>query len=765
MTQVSPLDGVRVLDLSEGIAGPVGTMLLGDLGAEVVKVEPPRGDRLSNNPGYVCWNRNKTITTVDASRRDGANEIRRLLSASDVVVVDNSPIDLRERGLDAETTKRVAPSLIHVWVPPYGEKGEWSELAPDPSLLAAVSGLCDIYNATEDRPVIPVVPLLSYEHGALAATLAVAALFRRSRSGMGQAVTVSGLHAVAAMLAALYVDAPDIVRPPKAARSAIPHFRHYQCGDGEWLHLAALAQPFFLRALEALDLFEVMVLPGIEGDFLNLQRADRNGVAIEMLESRFLERPRAAWLQILSDADVPCAPIQSRQQWFDSETISANELRTTVVHGELGAVDLPAVPIEFSGTRLVVRHLPDSAHRTRAANLWREQRVGAPTSTPHPTGTADIDAPLEGVRVLDLGSFVAGTFGPSILGFLGADVIKIESPNGDPYRDFPVSFAAYNQSKRGLAIDIKASEGTQALHRLVRTADVLVENVRPGVRRGLGIDALSLQKVNSRLVHCSVTGWGERGALSETPAFDPLLQARSGLMQAQGGDSDPVYSSMLVHDVGAGTLAALGILAALYERETSGEGREVGVSLSGASTLLQSGELTTFPLRPPPEVGGEDWQGPSATRHLYRCTDGWLLAAAKNSVDLSSISGPLSMDGDADSRLTKLLEGRFISMSTAEGLKLLSSLDVPAAPVLSRTALYTDPWLEQNDFFHIVDQPGLGPCTVVSGFASWRGARIGYPAAAPTIGNHTREVLCEVGLSDRDIDGLLQQGVLRSGGE
>src|SRR5262249_15237647 len=134
--------------------------------------------------------------------------------------------------------------------------------------------------------------------------------------------------------------------------------------------------------------------------------------------------------------------------------------------------------------------------------------------------------------------------------------------------------------------------------------------------------------VNDKIIRCSITGWGEAGALASTPAFDPLIQARSGLMAAQGGRDDPVYVSMLVHDVGTGTLAALGVLAALYQRVTSETGQEIKLSLASSSVLFQSGELTRVPGRASPIVGGQDWLGPRAAERLYRCADGWIAVSA-----------------------------------------------------------------------------------------------------------------------------------------
>jgi crotonobetainyl-CoA:carnitine CoA-transferase CaiB-like acyl-CoA transferase len=563
------------------------------------------------------------------------------------------------------------------------------------------------------------------------------------------------------MLAAILLDAPNLVRPAKSARAPIPQFRHYRCADGEWLYLAALAQPFFLSALEVLDLVDVMVLPGIDGEWLNLQVPPGSDLAIAKLESRFAQRPRDDWLKLLTEADVPCAPIETRGEWFASETIAANDLRVRVRHDELGDVELPGVPLTMSIAPTQVR-LPDARSRLHPDACWPEppRRVAAATTTMVPAP----DAPLAGIRVLDLASFVAGTFGPSILAFLGAEVIKVESPAGDPYRAFSVAFSAYNQSKLGVGLDLKHADGRAAVLDLVRISDVVVDSTRPGVRARLGIDFASLCAVNHEVIRCSITGWGETGELAASPAFDPLIQARSGLMAAQGGADDPVYVSMLVHDVGTGTLAALGVLAALYQRARLGGGQEIFLSLASSSVLFQSGELTHFDERPDPTTGGRDWAGPRAAERLYSCADGWIAISARNAAHAEALFDELGVASAApaselaEGTPARAIEQQLASLPVDEVLDRLTVHGVPAVRVLPRSEPYNDPWFEQNEFFHQIDQPELGPCTVVAGYASWAEGTVGYDAPAPRNGEHTAAVLRRLGIDQDRIDRLIASG-------
>src|SRR5262249_4257713 len=187
-------------------------------------------------------------------------------------------------------------------------------------------------------------------------------------------------------------------------------------------------------------------------------------------------------------------------------------------------------------------------------------------ATPRPAARAPGTC-LEGIRVLDLASFIAGPFCPMLLADLGAEVLKIESPDGDPFRMAAFGFVGWNRGKRSIVLDLKRSEGRDVFLDLVRRADVVVDNFRGGVMDRLGIGWDVPGAVNERLVHTSITGYGSSGPLAALPGFDPIFQAGSGLMAAQGGTDDPVFHMIAYTDYSAGTLSALATVAALLARE------------------------------------------------------------------------------------------------------------------------------------------------------------------------------------------------------
>jgi formyl-CoA transferase len=238
--------------------------------------------------------------------------------------------------------------------------------------------------------------------------------------------------------------------------------------------------------------------------------------------------------------------------------------------------------------------------------------------------------PLSGVRVLDLSAYIAGPYGCTMLADQGADVIKVEPPDGDNLRKYPSTleaesraFLGVNRSKLGLVLDLKSPQGLASLLRLVRDADVLVHNFRPSVPKRLGIDAERLALINPRLIYCSVTGYGESGPMKDKAGYDQVLQTMTGICVLQGrrgGTPEIVYGSVV--DYYAAALVAAGVASALYERERSGRGQVVGVSLLRSALTMQSARMI-WADGEPLDVGRDMHSGgvtgihPAREGHLY----------------------------------------------------------------------------------------------------------------------------------------------------
>lgn len=742
---MSAYAGIRVVDFSQGVAGPMAAMLLGDFGAEVIQVEPPGGGRLKDHPGYQAWNRNKQVLTLDLETPGGLAQARDLIARADVAVFDDAPGRLEALGLDGASLTAAHPHLVHAWMPPYGTTGFWSTLPPHHSLLSALTGMAFRQGAYGDTPIHLVLPLAWYGQGVTGAGAIGAALLERTRSGLGQAVTISGLHGMSEVTGPVRVlDAPAL--PRGAPLGASPSYRLYECQDGQWLFLGTLFANFYRLAIQAMGyadrLEEFMVDPFF---------------AREALQAIFRSRPRADWLLVLQTAGVPCAPVGPREAWFAGETIAEAGLRKTFNHPGLGEVSIPDVPVKLSATPGEVRGLAQPVEKVE----WSARPV-APQATP-----AHREAPLAGIRVLDLGTVIAGAHAGGILASLGADVIKIEPAEGDPFRSYGGGFLAYSRGKRGLGIDLKQTEARELFFDLARQADVVLDNYRLGVRDRLGIGYEALKAVNARIISCSINAYGKTGSRHARPGFDPLLQAEGGMMQAQGGLDEPVLHTIPVNDVATAAIVAFAVVAALNARERTGEGQEILTSLMAQSLTFQFAEVVDYAGRPPNAVGDRDCVGLTALHRYYPCADGWIAVACESLKEAAAFAvvlglnlpdNPLNEDrhGPFATEIARILAGR----STEEILVQLLEAGVACAPCLRGAQALQSQWLWENGVFEIWDHPLVGAVLGVRGYADFSATPAGFSHSTPELGEHSIEVALEAGWPPERIEALLSSGAI-----
>jgi crotonobetainyl-CoA:carnitine CoA-transferase CaiB-like acyl-CoA transferase len=742
---VSAYLGLRVVDFTQGVAGPMAAMLLGDFGAEVIKVEPPEGDRLARAPGYLGFNRNKQVLTLDLAAPEGMDAARRLIAGADVAIFDHAPSRLGDLDFTAEALTQAFPRLIHAWMPPYGAQGPMCETPPRYSLLSGATGWGWRQGADTDRPVHLVLPTGWHGQGVMGATAIGAALLERARSGRGQGLVVSGLHGMA------QVGGPCRVKRlpplPRAVSAGVhPRYRVFRCGDGQFFFLGALFATFYRKLFEALGY----------GDVVEAFATDDEGTR-NLLDAVFETRPRDEWIELLQAHDVPCAPIGTREAWFESETIRDAGLRLTFDHPELGEVALPGPAVELSATPATVRALPQAIAGPPA---WAPRDPAA--------GSPERRAPLAGVRVLNLGTVIAGAFPGAILSYFGADVVKIEPPEGDAFRYDPQSLG-YNRGSRSLCLDLKRPEARGVFLDMVREADVVIDNYRPGVRERLGIDYPALRAINPRIISCSVTTYGHTGPRAARPGFDPLLQAEGGMMAAQGGADDPVFLTMAVDDVGAAGMTCASIMAALNVRERTGEGQQIRTSLMAISLLFQLGELVTYAGRPPNDLGGRDCVGLRALHRYYACADGWLGIACESPAELDALARALGIDlapqddalaAPCHGALAERLETAFAAMDRADALDRLLAAGVPAGPAVRTEEVIHDPWLAQNRYVEGWEHPVYGPVTGVRGFADLLATPCAFQRPSPQLGEHSSDVLRQFGFSAERIESLLADRVV-----
>jgi crotonobetainyl-CoA:carnitine CoA-transferase CaiB-like acyl-CoA transferase len=706
----SAFQGVRVLDLAVAPPGALAAMHLGEYGAAVTRVERTSHDgalwRYANRAKHV-------VPAHDAV-------VAELAANADVVVVDLPASELEAAGLSCAQLRARNSSLIHVWMPPHAPTGETADLPYDELLLWAWTGLAAQQpGATRDRPVASVVPIITYEQGALGACAIGAALVDRATRGTVHSCTISGLHAVNAMNTSIRIEYPGIFRPfgaDKGGAGASPQFRMYRCRDGVWLFVCALTPSFFFKLLEALDQMDIMLLPEVDGEFAKFVTPPVQKIANQRFAARVAEQDSAWWAARFDAHGVPYAPVQTRAEWAASETVAANDLLLPIP-GADGAVG-PGLPAVLSRT-------PGSLTPSEASTSAGTERAAA--SEGEEDANEGGRAPLEGMLVVDATKFLAGPFGGLVLQDLGARVVKVDPPGGEDFRTVAAaSFSALNRDKDQVSLDLKDPGDRDAFTALVHRADALVENMSRQVADELHLDLDGLRTGNPGLVHCHIDGWGE-GPLAGTAGFDPLLQARSGLMVAQGGADHPVIQPMSLHDIGTGTLAAFGTIVAWYARTHLGAGQDVDVALSRTSVAYQGGEFTTAPDLPDPVVGYIDYVGDEPDHCFVEAADGWLAVAATTD-DQRAAGREIRADRVAEQTVDVV-----VAACRAAG--------VPAIAVLGRDEVYTSEALAELGVWLPVDDDDLGEVLVMRDYSRWEGVPPRTRAHMRAAGRDTETVL------------------------
>jgi len=375
--------------------------------------------------------------------------------------------------------------------------------------------------------------------------------------------------------------------------------------------------------------------------------------------------------------------------------------------------------------------------------------------------------PLDGIRVVDLTSYIAGSYAAMQLADMGAAVAKVEALEGDSFRELP-GFFGWNRGKRSIAVNLKTPEGCRVVERLVGGADVFMENMRPGVAERLGVGWERLSTLNPRLVYCSVTAFGSTGPGVERPGFDPLFQAMGGVMTLQGFGGPPQYLRTAPTDYYTAALAAQAIVAALFARERTGRGQRVETSLLRGVMALQSGIAMDYPAKP-------TLIRDNPTYRLYQAGDGrWFFLACGNQSFWVKLCKALGLEGLADDprfaswllrlennqALLPLLQDTFASRPRNHWLELLASHDIPAAPVQTVAEFMDDPAVRHHDMVREYDHPEVGRLRMMGQPLVFGDTPTRDPGPPPTLGQHTDAILKELGYGDAAIADLRAKGAV-----
>jgi crotonobetainyl-CoA:carnitine CoA-transferase CaiB-like acyl-CoA transferase len=386
---------------------------------------------------------------------------------------------------------------------------------------------------------------------------------------------------------------------------------------------------------------------------------------------------------------------------------------------------------------------------------------------------------LKGVRVVELSTVITAPLAGLMLVDLGADVIKVEPPQGDPFRSFrggsySPNFVAYNRGKRSIKLDLRTDAGRSVLLELITRADILLENFRPGVMAKLGLGDDVLAATNARLIHCAITGFGATGPYSARPAYDNVAVALSGILSLQLDPEHPQSSGPTIADNATGMYAAYGILGALYERERTGRGRRVEINMLEAGIAFIPDPFANYTRA---GIASDRLTRVAASQSFaFRCGDGKLIAVHLSSQPkfFESIAAAferpdLLQDARFATRdlriknygeLTRVFAEIVATKPRGHWMNVLEANDVPFAPVNGLAEVLDDPQVRHLDTFYRQDHPSEGEIIAIHRPVLIDGKREECALPAPTLGEHTAAVLAELGYDENEIAALRAASVI-----
>ena len=807
------LEGVRVIEVAATIAAPFAGKLMADLGATVVKVEPPQGeplrhqgpfrDGLHHREGgglHFALNGGKRSLILDLHTPEGQERLAGLAAQADILLHDHPAGAMAALGLDYERLAAGNPRLVMASLTPFGQSGPHRNYAAADLTLIHGGGWGWLCPTGSDRPDDPPIKpfgqhalIMAGMHGAMAAQ---AAYYGALTHGRGEHIDLSVQEVVASMLEQNLTK--YTYEGLVTSRLGIHFFGpwgFYPCKDGR-LFLVIVEEDQWDRLKELMgrpewaewEVFADVYLRGENMDVLNVYLSEWTaGWSVEEL-FHLCQRNR-----------ICVAPVFTFEQLCKEPHLRERGFLTEREHPTAGTVTMPGAPyrLKESWWRLPAP-APDLGEANgRSAELFSPRPGGTQTESPGKealTAATNPDGgrlPLEGVRVLDLTWVWAGPFCTLQLAHLGAEVIKVESSlRPDLARRIQIYpqgmeeglnrsgyFNQWGQGKRSVAINLQTPEGIELVKALAARSDVVIDNFATGVTGRLGLDAAALHAVNPDLIVASITGYGQTGPLRDYMGYGPAIVPLGGITSITGyGDGQPQEVGISYGDPNGGIYTAFAIVAALNARRLHGGGQVIELSLWEAicNTAIEGWVGHVMGAGHVP-MGNRDPR--FAPHNVYRCTgeDAWVAIAVTDDAQWQSLCraiGQPDLAGDAryeelagrkahEDQIDRIVAAWCATRERWEITRHLQAAGVPAYPSQSNKDLTEDPHLVARDYFTRLPHPEVG--TRIHPGIPWklRHARNGVRSPAPCLGADTDAVLTELlGKSKEELRELREREVL-----
>ncbi|WP_116475524.1 CoA transferase [Zobellella maritima] len=818
-----PLSGVRVVDFGQQIAGPAVAMILADLGATVIHIDPPTGPQW-DHPANAVLNRNKSCLRLDLKTPAGLVKAFSLIEQADVVIESFRPGVMNKLGVNFAQLRAERPELITLSIPGFASndqlRREWKATE---AVVAATSGAFTDMGFNRVlmglNPSFSPLPLGSAYATTLAASSVVMALLAREKSGRGDSIEVP---IAAALMEGLSYNSIVIEGMPdryktmreeeierrKAANLPMdvsyealqeyldPFYRTYECADGRMFYVVCPShRNHAKRCLQALGLYEQLLadgLPDVEDLYLPIAEWDgETSIGVyplpkkwaDLISARmkavFLTRTSTEWGRVFGEGQIPGAPHRTTREWVNDEHTNAAGLIVEVEDPEFGLMKQPGpvVWLEDSAEQMLAPRPRQEVGFEQA--LSELSAVAQRETITRPQGT-DIKAAgqngwLDGLRILDLTNVIAGPHSTAFLGRFGAEVIKLDpvTPFYDPLIGTLFSFQT-GMGKKSALVDITRAEGREAFHRLVRSVDMVVINAPERQMKPLGLDHDSLQAINPGVLFCRLDclGGPRRGPKTDYIGYDDIIQANSGIMSRFGGPATPEEHAHLgTLDVNCGFAGGLGMAVALYHKQKTGAITRARTSLSAITNLAQVSFAFDYQDRAPfNEASGRAALGNHALSHFYQTGDGWVFLDA-NPSELEKLAAVEGLAGIQEAENTaEFLAAAFKTATTDYWVDVLHAADIAAARPLSIEEL-REAYSREADgqvgtdrgsyaFSIYENHPSGHRVTQIDHYAI-RPCESSIFALTPTeqFGHSTRAILADIGYGTEEIDTMLETAI------
>ncbi|HET6950060.1 MAG TPA: CoA transferase [Acidimicrobiales bacterium] len=675
-----PLAGLRVLDLSTTPAGAQASQTLADFGAEVVQVEQPGGSPLRGQPRFPFVARGKRSIVLDLHDDEDRVLARTLAAGADVVIETWRPGVAERFGLGYEDLRAENPGLVYGSVTAWGRTGPYSGAKGYEALVMARVGALSVSGnmVTRDGPAHVSVPFCMYAASQHLLTGILAALHEREASGVGQRVDASLVRGLASLgtwnwyLRVVLGKFPDAFTPSKPLNDdGVPMTPMVfmlliaLTKDGRWIQFSQVQLHLYMAMLKALGLAHLLEDEEWKGGVWAADPSKAVPFWHKLIEAT-REKTLAEWQAVFeTDHDVWAETMRRGSELLDHPQmqhlgavleLDDEEVGTVRQPGPIARLEATPARIDRGAPRL---DADGAALRTRP---WEPKPLAAADP-----GTA---AALDGVTVLELGTFFAAPYGGTVVRELGARVIKVEPLDGEPMRNilpFPeIGGAKSLQGKESIAVDLATEEGLAIVHELARRSDIVLQSFRAGKAERHKVDSATLRTLNPDLIYLNAPGYGIDGPCGDRPAFAPTIGAGSGLVMRNIGSSVPEHPDLTTEEIrlnsmrlsASGTteyaqadgLSAVTVASAmtlgLLARDRTGVSQEMLTTMLTSTAHALGDDMVEYADRPPTRASDPELLGYHALYRLYEASDGWVYLAAPFAGEWDDLVAALSEDVD-----------------------------------------------------------------------------------------------------------------------